>query len=128
MGTVLHPPTIAGVLALGAGVAGFAITDGVLHLAVRMTRAEAACLACARPARRVHSHYARALASLAWRGFAVQLDIAARRFYCDHPACPRAIFAERLGPLAPVGARRTTRQVALITAVGLALGGEVTAG
>jgi transposase len=54
----------------------------------------------------------------------MRLELHVRRFFCDTPDCPQAIFAERLpGVLAPY-ARRTDRLAAWFTAVGFALGGE----
>jgi transposase len=47
-----------------------------------------------------------------------------RRLRCANPACPRAIFAERLPEVAAPKARRTVRLSEAQTSVGLALGGE----
>jgi transposase len=47
-----------------------------------------------------------------------------RKFFCDHPACPRQIFTERLSTVAASWARRTRRLAQLLLAYGLALGGE----
>jgi hypothetical protein len=47
-----------------------------------------------------------------------------RRFRCDNPTCPRAIFCERLGPAIAAYARRTQRLERRLQRVGLALGGE----
>src|SRR5829696_6575532 len=54
------------------------------------------CPVCGEPAERVHSRYRRTLADLPWARFAVCFHLKVRRFFCDNPACPRAIFAERL--------------------------------
>src|SRR5215211_8963886 len=59
------------------------------------------CPVCGEPADRVHSRYTRTLADLPWAGVAAHLRVQARRFFCDNPACPRAIFAERLVGIAP---------------------------
>ena len=58
---------------------------------------------------RSRSRYTRHLAHVACLGKSVHLMVLVRRFWCRHPDCPRRIFAERLGPLAEVYARRTTR-------------------
>ena len=39
----------------------------------------------------------------------------ARRFWCDHPGCARAIFTERIPALAAPHARRTARLTAVLT-------------
>jgi transposase len=54
----------------------------------------------------------------------VRLQLRVRKFFCDHPACPRQIFTERLPTVAAPWARRTTRLAQLLLAFGMALGGE----
>ena len=82
------------------------------------------CPVCGEPSDRVHSRYARTLADLPWARFAVRLQLRVRRFFCDNPACPRTIFAERLAGIAPAFAHRTDRQRERLTDLALALGGE----
>jgi transposase len=72
---------------------------------------------------RVHSRYARTLTDLPWSAYAVRLQLRVRTFFCDHPACPRQIFTERLPTVAAPWARRTTRLAQLLLAFGMALGG-----
>ncbi len=98
--------------------------EDVIRIAVRSSRAGASCPVCGQEAMRVHSAYVRSLADLAWRGLPVHLVVHVRRFRCPQPRCPRVLFAERFGSLAPPYARRTTRLTQLITRVGMALGGE----
>jgi hypothetical protein len=64
------------------------------------------------------------MAHLPWARFAVRLQVRVRRFFCENPACPRTIFAERLAGIAPATARRTDRQRERLTDLALALGGE----
>jgi transposase len=82
------------------------------------------CPVCGEPAERVHSRYERTLADLPWARFAVRFRLQVRRFFCENPACPRTIFAERLAGIAPAFAHRTERQRARLTDFALALGGE----
>jgi transposase len=93
--------------------------------AVVRTRARVArCPQCGCASQHVQSRYVRRPADLPWHGVAMRLELHVRRFFCDTPDCPQAIFAERLpGVLAPY-ARRTDRLAAWFTAVGFALGGE----
>ena len=81
------------------------------------------CPACARPSARRHSAYQRRLADLPWQGRPVELRVRVRRLRCANPACPRAIFAERLPGGTPPKARRTARLREAQTSIGLALGG-----
>jgi transposase len=115
--TLLPDPDQLELLCLRAGLT--AIT------AIVRTRASGAyCPCCGRRSERIQSRYVRRPADLPWHGVAMQLELHVRRFFCDAPDCPQAIFAERLpGVLAPYS-RRTDRLDAWFTAVGLALGGE----
>ncbi len=84
----------------------------------------APCPICERLARRVHSHYTRAVTDVPWHAVSFRLELHVRRFFCDCPDCPRHIFTERLpGVVAPY-ARRTQRLAAWVRAVGFALGGN----
>jgi len=82
------------------------------------------CPLCDQPAARVHSRYARTLADLPWHGVAMRLRLHVRRFFCDTPACARAIFTERLPGIVAPYARRTERLDDWFRVVGFALGGE----
>jgi transposase len=93
-------------------------------LVARPSRDAAPCPSCARPSARRHSAYQRRLADLPWQGRAVELRVQVRRLRCANPACPRAIFAERLPKVALPKARRSERLREAQTSVGLALGGE----
>jgi transposase len=82
------------------------------------------CPACGQPSRRTHSRYYRTLADLPWGGVPVRFRLRARKLFCDEPACPRKIFAERLDGMARWYARRTDRQRGALEDIGLALGGR----
>jgi transposase len=92
-------------------------------LRLATTGSTAPCPVCGAPSGRVHSRYERTLGDLAWGGRPVRLRVRARRFVCRAAACPRRVFAERLGPVAPAHARRSGRRVEVEHAVGVALGG-----
>jgi transposase len=103
----LHPSTIV--------PPGFriesAVDDGaVTIITVRHAGKSNPCPGCSADAERVHSRYPRRIADLPLGGRQVRLIVVARRFRCDAPSCPRAIFTERFKKdvLAP-WARRTTR-------------------
>jgi transposase len=74
--------------------------------------------------RRVHSRYDRTLGDLPWQGCPVSLQIKARRFLCNNPACSRRTFAERLVGITTVASRRTERLSGIQRCLALALGGE----
>lgn len=89
---------------------------------VRIRSASGICPTCGHRARQVQSRYTRHLADVACLGKSVHLMVLVRRFWCRHPDCPRRIFAERLGPLAEVYARRTTRLRDQLRILGFACG------
>ena len=85
------------------------------------------CPTCGLSSRRLHSHYPRVLRDLPWQGRPATIRVTARRFRCLNPACVRKTFAEKLGSVAPVSARRTARLGDLQRHVAFALGGEAAA-
>ena len=98
--------------------------SGAIRVALASQRETVPCSACGTPAWRIHSRYHRPLADLPWQGLAVQLWLETRRFFCEAATCSRRIFAEQFPGLAPPRSRRSARLTALLSAVGLALGGE----
>ena len=95
-----------------------------ITLRVTSTQASAPCPLCHVETPRVHSRYIRTLADLPWGAYAVRVQLRVRKFFCDYPTCPRQIFTERLPTVAAPWARRTTRLSQLLSAFGVALGGE----
>jgi transposase len=94
----------------------------VIH--ARVASATACCPSCSTPSHRVHSHYTRTLADLPWAGLPVSFQVVVRRFRCPEPDCSQRIFAERLGEVAHVYARRTARQHEVLLTIAYAIGGE----
>ncbi len=92
-----------------------------------LARSPVHCPTCGLPSRRLHSHYPRVLRDLPWQGRPATIRVTARRFRCLNPACARKTFAEKLGSVAPVSARRTARLGDLQRHVAYALGGEAAA-
>jgi len=109
-------------LALEAWHVDDAATQLTLH--VTSTQACVPCPLCHVRTSRVHSRYTRTLADLPWGAYVVRAQLRVRKFFCDHPACPRQIFTERLLTVAAPWARRTLRLAQLLLAYGIALGGE----
>ena len=64
------------------------------------------------------------MADVPWGASAVRLQLRVRKFFCDHPTCPRQIFTERLPAVVAPWARRTLRLAQHLSALGLALGGQ----
>ena len=95
-------------------------TSIILDLVV--TARTARCPLCKKRAHRVHSQYQRTLADTPIAERRVRLKIKIRRFFCDHPHCPRRVFAERLPKLATQGARATKRLIQAQTAIAQAVG------
>ncbi len=99
-------------------------TADAVTIEARLTALTAVCPCCGVAASRRQSAYSRTLADLPWQGASVVVRLVVRRFWCDNPACPRAIFAERVPALAAPYARKTRRLLAVLTQLGFALGGE----
>lgn len=99
-------------------------TADAIIIEARLTAPTATCPCCGVAASRRQSAYSRTLADLPWQGVPVFVRLVIRRFWCDHPACPRAIFAERVPALAAPYARKTQRLPTVLTQLGFALGGE----
>ncbi len=97
--------------------------DTEIVLVARTRRCSAPCPLCGQPATRVHSWYTRALRDLPWQGVAVRMELHTRRWFCDHPSCPRRIFAERLPTVAAPFSQRTTRLATIVLIFGVAVGG-----
>src|SRR6266851_4704862 len=91
---------------------------------VHAVRQVVPCPGCARPSRRIHSHYERRLADLPWNGSPLEIGLRTRRFFCDADECDRRIFTERLPETTAIYARRTLRMEQALRWLGLALGGE----
>jgi transposase len=104
---------------LGAVVA----PDAITFCAVSVSPV-AACPVCGTLSSRAHSSYLRSLADLPCLGTPVRLNLHTRRFFCDAPHCPRAIFTERLPEVAASYARRTLRQTHRLQEIAHAQGGE----
>jgi transposase len=99
-------------------------TADAIIVEARLTTLTANCPCCGVAASRRQSAYSRTLADLPWQGIPVVVRLVVRRFWCDNPTCPRAIFAERVPDLAIPYARKTRHLLAVLTQLGFALGGE----
>ena len=106
------------------GCQDLSITPDQVTISLRPTTSAAACPICGESSSRIHSRYVRTLADLPWQGRPVRLQVEVRRFFCDTPACPRRIFAERLPGVANVYARKTARLAQAFRWIGFACGGE----
>jgi transposase len=82
------------------------------------------CPACGQASDRVHSRYVRELRDLPACGRPVRVRLALRRFFCRAADCPRRTFAEQVAGATARCRRATVRLEAVLTAFGVALGGE----
>ncbi len=98
--------------------------DSALEVTAAGCRRVVACPGCGRATTRIHSRYRRRLADLPWHGLRVHLVLTVRKFFCDAPGCPRAIFTERLPATAVAYARKTVRAATTLEAIGFAVGGR----
>ncbi len=101
-------------LSIGTGRVSISVSSGT-----RRSR----CPLCGRGSSRVHSRYSRTVSDLPWHGNSVELEVRARRFFCDEGLCQRRIFCERLPDVA-ARARKTGRLEGALLAIVLELGGR----
>ena len=112
-------PHLAGTVVEAAGEAG-----GRVVLLVRPGAARAACPGCGTLSGRVHGGYPRRLHDVPAGGRDVVIVVAARRFRCLSPDCPKATFTEQVAGLTSRYSRRTPPLAALLGAVAAALCGR----
>jgi transposase len=99
------------------------VADRVL-ISASAAGTQASCPRCATAATRVHSRYERRVADAPISGVPVVIELGVRRFFCDHPVCPKRTFAEQIPGLTSRYARRSLGLGRMLAAVGLALAGR----
>src|SRR5215211_2594466 len=107
----------------GLEVQTLRIETGRVSIGVASATRRSVCPLCGRTSSRVHSRYARTISDLPWHGISVELEVLAKRFFCDEASCERKIFCERL-PEVAARARKTVRLEEALLAIALELGGR----
>jgi transposase len=86
-----------------------ALEQDRLVLSLEPVRTVVACPVCGTDSRRLHRRDERRPWDVPWGRGPGPLRIHARRFFCDHPACPRQIFVELFPAVLARYARQTER-------------------
>jgi transposase len=107
----------------GLDLQSLSIETGRVSICVSSGMKRSVCPLCGRASSRVHSRYARTVSDLPWHGISVELEVLAKRFFCDEASCERKIFCERLQEVA-ARARKTVRLEEALFAIALELGGR----
>jgi transposase len=107
----------------GLKLESLSVGTGRVSIRVASGACSSRCPLCGRGSSRVHSRYFRAVSDLPWHGFSVDLEVRARRFFCDEASCERRIFCERLPDVA-ARSRKTGRLEEALLAIVLELGGR----
>jgi transposase len=107
----------------GLQLESLSIETGRVSICVSSGTRKSVCPLCGRGSFRVHSRYLRTVSDLPWHGISVELEVRARRFFCDESSCERKIFCERL-PEVAARARKTSRLEEALLAIALELGGR----
>lgn len=94
----------------------------MLALRVRSKESSSQCPYCGEWSSRVHSWYERALRDIPCVGYAIQITLEVRRFFCGAEQCKRKTFAERIPEMTQPYARRTNRLETIIQTFGLMVG------
>jgi transposase len=97
---------------------------GRVVLLVRPAAAQAACPGCGTLSGRVHGRYRRRLRDVPAGGRDVVIVLAARRFRCLDPGCPKVTFTEQVSGLACRYSRRTPPLAVMLAAVAAELCGR----
>jgi len=97
---------------------------GQVFLLVRPAAEQAACPGCGQLSGRRHGGYPRRLRDVPAGGRPVVIWLAARRFRCLNPACPKVTFTEQVDGLASRFARRTPLLARALAAVAAVLAGR----
>ena len=69
------------------------VGTGRIRVKVRNIEGEAVCPCCGKRAKRIHSGYERHLHDVPCGGFAVEIVLKVRRFFCDAAHCHKALRA-----------------------------------
>lgn len=92
MATRLRLPSL---IPAGLAVESIAESNDKITVMAHSATQEKACPLCGRCSRRIHSRYVRTVSDLPSAGKRVELQLVARRFFCEASLCRRRIFAER---------------------------------
>ena len=96
-----------------------------IQLRVRSRGRGGTCPCCGQYSQSIHSGYERKLKDLPCSGFAVEIILEVRRFFCKTAACPRTTFCERLAEVTRPYARQTNRVRGIIQTFGLLVGSSM---
>src|SRR5215470_17345402 len=116
--TTLLPPTHA------VRLTQVTVEKASIRLQLTATAPTVACPLCRVSSSSIHSRYQRHLTDLPWGPLTVRIQLLVRKFACRNPSCVRRIFTERLPDLVAAYARKSCRLVAVLQAIGAALGGN----
>ena len=100
------------------------VVSGGSLIRLAAVRKRAACPGCGHPSGRVHSRYWRRAGDLPVSGNRVELQVEARKFFCDVRGCRRRIFCERVPGVLEPHARLTGRARAALLEVAHASAAE----
>ena len=78
---------------------------------------------CGTRGSRIHSHYQRTIADVAFAGRGLILKVLVRKWLCPDTSCPQRIFAEQFPGLVQRYARTTDRVIEVLQALGVTVNG-----
>src|SRR6266540_1585028 len=116
--TALLPPSC------GVRLTEVTVAQAYVLLQLTAMAPTACCPCCMVPSSSVHSRSQRHLTDLPWGTRPVRIQLSVRKVVCRQPTCQRHIFTERLPALVETDARKTSRLVSVLQAIGIALGGH----
>lgn len=98
--------------------------EGAIIIEATPAASGAACPSCGHASERVHSQYVRTVDDLPACGRPVRVRLSVRRFRCRAAACPRRTFVAQVAGATAPHRRTTVGLETVLSAFGVALGGE----
>jgi transposase len=101
--------------------------DSATHqvvLTIAPSQSDCACPKCQAVSHRVHRHYPRQIADLAWSDYKVEIELQSRKLFCDNPACIQKVFTERRPNIVVPWGRCTVRFNDCLSQMGVLAGGQ----
>jgi len=100
---------------------------GKLVIRALMLTQTSTCPSCGLESSKVHSIYERSISDLACFGSLCVVKLECRRFFCMNTLCKQKLYCERLGSMVKAYARKSTRLMSSLQAIGFKIAAHAAA-